>query len=124
MCHDLDSNQDSTDQTHQTSVLLTAQPRHFPNQLFYLFLSDSGCMLISDQRGIVTVVPEKDVYLPGDQVQISCPSGYRVSGSIERICRSDLTWSGEATMCIAEGIPTKQKQNIVTQIICVTIKVM
>ncbi|XP_071809756.1 uncharacterized protein [Asterias amurensis] len=63
---------------------------------------DSGCMLISDQRGIVTVVPEKDVYLPGDQVQISCPSGYRVSGSIERICRSDLTWSGEATMCNAE----------------------
>ncbi|XP_071809773.1 low-density lipoprotein receptor-like [Asterias amurensis] len=64
--------------------------------------SDAGCMFTSDQKDSVTIVPDKDIYQPGEQVEISCPSGYRVSGSIERICRSDLTWSGEATMCIAE----------------------
>ncbi|XP_071809491.1 uncharacterized protein [Asterias amurensis] len=64
--------------------------------------SDAGCMFTSDQKDSVTFVPDKDIYQPGEQVVISCPSGYRVSGSIERICRSDLTWSGEATMCIAE----------------------
>ncbi|XP_071809524.1 vitellogenin receptor Yl-like [Asterias amurensis] len=64
--------------------------------------SDAGCMFTSDQKDSVTIVPDKNIYQPGEQVEISCPSGYRVSGSIERICRSDLTWSGAATMCIAE----------------------
>ncbi len=49
------------------------------------------------------------MYLPGDQVVITCPSGYRVSGSINRICRSDLTWTGEATACTTEGIALKRK---------------
>ncbi len=66
-------------------------------------------MFIRNPSDLVTIEPDKDEYLPGDQGVIACPSGYRVNGSTERICRSDLTWSGESTTCTAKGIAWKRK---------------
>ena len=37
-----------------------------------------------------------------DTCNFTCDTGYELSGSVERTCKSDGSWSGDDTMC-SEG---------------------
>ncbi|XP_022110410.1 deleted in malignant brain tumors 1 protein-like [Acanthaster planci] len=62
-----------------------------------------GCMLTPDPKGVLIVTPLQVAYSPGVTVAFDCPDRYRLNGSRMRICKSDLTWSGEQTGCLPAG---------------------
>ncbi|XP_022111374.1 scavenger receptor cysteine-rich domain superfamily protein-like [Acanthaster planci] len=60
----------------------------------------SECVLHRDSSNVVMLISdEQAAYLPGDSVEYACPDGYHLSGSSERLCRSDFTWSGVPAVC-------------------------
>ncbi|XP_038070381.1 hyalin-like isoform X2 [Patiria miniata] len=67
----------------------------------------AGCVVTPDQLGHLEVVSgQKTVYLPGESVQFACPAGYQLSGSANRICLSDFSWSGEPAVCQPQVVDT------------------
>ena len=68
----------------------------------YLLISVVTCPSLADPengRVIQTTTQSKPYQTV---VNISCDEGYRLEGSVSRMCLSDGTWSGVETHCVCE----------------------
>ena len=78
------------------------QPNTYSGVLHNIYFIVITCPSLADPengRALQTATQRKP-YLT--VVNISCDEGYRLEGSVSRMCLSDGTWSGVETHCVCE----------------------
>lgn len=90
--------------------------------MFYLILDVHCESPPAIQHGIVRGIKSGDNYLPYDEVEIQCESGYKYSGTTEFVmCEEDGMWEEDFAACVGNGLKHPDVINLPFFTICIII---